>query len=1328
MSRSKRSLLISGTVIGALAFLCLGAIYTLQSGWFQEKIRQRVVSKLEQSTGAQVNIKSLRLDWHNGVVEFRSVVIRGSEPPDGAPLFAADDVRVGFRLASLLKRSLDLQSVQIQRPEVHLLIRPDGSTNVPRPQNNALQKLIDLRVHRFTAERGMLTVNFRRLPLQFNGREMEAHCRFDRAREAYELQFSSKDTSVEHGNATSPAVNVDGRVRIEQSAVIVQAFHIARGDSNVTASGAIKNFANPTADFQLSAQVQADDASEYPLAHSWRAGEATLAGGIHYDSQAGTSFRGNIAGRKLSYHSGAFDISAVDLESELSGSPDSMQFTHLVIKALGAKLTGSAKLADLNTLDLNASVARLDLNRVSSRLFERSLPWDALADGRIHFSCDLSKGDPQSLLKAELNLQPAGSALPVSGFVDLVYRTPARSLEFNSSHLNLPGTQVSFSGVPSTSMQVNLESTDLTDLGSALGALHTLPIAALPAIESNGHAHFDGTVAGLLTAPQIAGSVALSNFRFRDKHWDVLQSQIGLSPQKVALTSFRLTSGPARITGSGHLDLANWIPAANSQIRVDGHFQSIDLNQPAFQIPGGGAPPWTKFLSGGIASGSVALSGRFSNPIGRVQLHIDNPDLQGTRMSQIQLSLALEQNQVKLTQGRAQSGSAVISFSGTYTHRDESWRDGQLAIKVDSNGFPLAGVPEWRRFEPELNGRAEIHGQGAIRIASGQIEPAVTDGVLKLHDLTYNGELFGALTVNAATSNNVLTAKLGGDLRGHSFSGTSRIQLAAGSPMKSEFHFDHLDLAVLPAIVYPAQNATLPFDGTTSGDLALEGPFLRPREWRSKLRISQVELRPKLPKSFSASALVFHNVAPVIVDVGDGVAKINSFGITGNSTALTVAGSIHYDPKSVLDVRINGSVNLEGLKLFDASLQSSGRAIIAANLGGTIHKSTLTGTLDIAQGMFFESNLPNGLSNVNGRIVFNRDRATIQKLDAQVGGGTLSLTGFVGFGNSGPLVWHVQANAGNVRLRYGAGISVTANADLRLTGSSQSSILSGTATVSRVVFNPNTDIGNLLAAFSAAEVAPANSNEFVSGLHMDVAVESAPNLQLNTALSRDVEAEIDVRLRGTPDHPLLLGNISANQGDIKVFGTKYSINHGEVRFQNTVRIEPVLDLDLQTQTRGITVNITISGTINKLNIAYRSDPPLQPRDIIALLTVGRTPSTTSNVQTAQNPSDVTTQGAGTVLGQAISSPPSRLSKLFGITNVKIDPMVQGIITNTPQARLTLEQQVSRDLTVTYVTNLSQTSEQIFRVEWALNPQYSVVALRDENGEFGIDIQYKKRFR
>jgi translocation and assembly module TamB len=63
----------------------------------------------------------------------------------------------------------------------------------------------------------------------------------------------------------------------------------------------------------------------------------------------------------------------------------------------------------------------------------------------------------------------------------------------------------------------------------------------------------------------------------------------------------------------------------------------------------------------------------------------------------------------------------------------------------------------------------------------------------------------------------------------------------------------------------------------------------------------------------------------------------------------------------------------------------------------------------------------------------------------------------------------------------------------------------------------------------------------------------------------------------------------------------------------------------------------------------------------------------------------------------------------------------------PQARLTLEQQVSTVVTVTYITNLSVTNQQIVRVQWDLGKQWSVVALRDENGAFSVDFQYRRRF-
>ncbi len=464
-----------------------------------------------------------------------------------------------------------------------------------------------------------------------------------------------------------------------------------------------------------------------------------------------------------------------------------------------------------------------------------------------------------------------------------------------------------------------------------------------------------------------------------------------------------------------------------------------------------------------------------------------------------------------------------------------------------------------------------------------------------------------------------------------------------------------------------------------------------------------------------------------MLDLAGGSAAIRSFELLGRDTKLSVSGSAGYTRTAPLSLDIDGSVDLRLLELFDPNLDSSGQSRVKASVKGTLFAPALEGRLELNDASLVLRNFANGLSAVNGVVTFTENRATIERLTALSGGGMLRIGGFISYGGSGPLVYHVDARADAVRLRYSS-ISVTANTDLRLTGTSTSSVLSGSATVSRIVFNTNTDVGNVLSAFAAPVPTPANQKDLLTGLHLDIAIESSPDLQISTALSRDVEAGIDLRLRGTPDRPVLLGSVSANQGDIRAFGTRYRINRGQISFIDTNKIEPVLDLDLQTQARGITVDVTISGTLNHLNIAYRSDPPLQPRDIIALLTVGRTPQEASNVQTTQAATDVSAlqSGANSVLGQAMA-PPSGLSKLFGVTNIKLDPLVQGI-SNTTQSRLTLEQQVSRAITVTYVTNLEQTSEQIFRIEWSINPQYSVVALRDDNGEFGIDIQYKRRFK
>jgi translocation and assembly module TamB len=54
--------------------------------------------------------------------------------------------------------------------------------------------------------------------------------------------------------------------------------------------------------------------------------------------------------------------------------------------------------------------------------------------------------------------------------------------------------------------------------------------------------------------------------------------------------------------------------------------------------------------------------------------------------------------------------------------------------------------------------------------------------------------------------------------------------------------------------------------------------------------------------------------------------------------------------------------------------------------------------------------------------------------------------------------------------------------------------------------------------------------------------------------------------------------------------------------------------------------------------------------------------------------------------------------------------------------------VSKDVTLTYITNLNRTQEQTVRFQWDLDKNWSAIVVRDSNGVLGVDFQYRKRFK
>ena len=157
------------------------------------------------------------------------------------------------------------------------------------------------------------------------------------------------------------------------------------------------------------------------------------------------------------------------------------------------------------------------------------------------------------------------------------------------------------------------------------------------------------------------------------------------------------------------------------------------------------------------------------------------------------------------------------------------------------------------------------------------------------------------------------------------------------------------------------------------------------------------------------------------------------------------------------------------------------------------------------------------------------------------------------------------------------------------------------------------------------------------------------------------------------------------------------------------------------------MTINFSGRASKLSLSYRSDPPLPDTDIIALLALGSTGE--ESALRSGGGSGGQNYGATALLSEAISSGlGGRIEHLFGISHFRVDPFLAGTTTeSSASARVTIEQQVTRDLTITYSSNAASDQEQLIQVEYHVKRDLSVVFLRDINGTYSLDVKFVRHF-
>jgi translocation and assembly module TamB len=105
-------------------------------------------------------------------------------------------------------------------------------------------------------------------------------------------------------------------------------------------------------------------------------------------------------------------------------------------------------------------------------------------------------------------------------------------------------------------------------------------------------------------------------------------------------------------------------------------------------------------------------------------------------------------------------------------------------------------------------------------------------------------------------------------------------------------------------------------------------------------------------------------------------------------------------------------------------------------------------------------------------------------------------------------------------------------------------------------------------------------------------------------LGLDSEWSADVRLRGTVEDPRIGGRAELVRGDFVFGGTTFELERGDIRFDEAIEPDPVLDIVANSQIDELDVFITVTGRATAPQIDLRSTPRLPEDELLSRIIFG----------------------------------------------------------------------------------------------------------------------------
>ena len=1393
--------------------LILGIYFFLTSATCERIVHQQLIATLEDATGGRVEIGSFHWQPFHLEADASRLVIHGLEDPGEEPLARIDNLRVRVSLRYFWNPRILLRFLELDRPALHIVFYPDGSTNLPQPRKqrkqikSELDTLFDLRAGHVSVQQGVLHYENRAsgldfqdryIPLDFDAGDVSLLVSYTRAKlwgsklarmESYHIEAGATDLKLSRGEQRNKPQVVHGyfqaKLDLTRKALYLRSLEItskarAAKAHTVQVTGALEDFSHPRWQARVLGELDLnllDPVFGYPYAPE---------GIAHLDldsAGAGLNFH---ADGSIRISDGSFigtGVYATGFQMDMHVHADSKRLlvTQVVARLRqGGQIEGDVDLAPWLPSTLRAATARSAGKRaanqaapapdasgrnilrapapdfiipmtgkVTARFKDVSMdtllgmlckpPYQRLGlDTRINgpATANWTNGVSRTVVVgAAFSLTPPAQALPgevpAGGSLDATYTQRDGAVDLRKLELHTPASQLHAHGhlgaYPLSSpsaLIVDFHSGNLNEFDTALRDMGLkrygkTGVAALPIALTGQMDFLHGVWTGSLVNPHIAGNLRATQLSIEllpiqpaevDKllkpqivqpgfvRWDSVDLTGSYAAERIELSHGLLRRGNSEISANGSLTAApGRVPAFDSDSQLHLRLQAGKVGLDDLLPFTGENLPITGTLNAQLqldgpihalgGSGWAELNGGslYGEPVARARA-------QGTMVNQV----------IKLSSLTLNGPAGTVTGNGSFdlnSHR----------FQVDAHGasIDLAKIEALRRQRLQSTGKLNFSMLGSGTPADPRLEVHAT-----LNPLAVGGQTMGALEFTAHTANRTLAYTATSRLQGAELNLKGQTALSGDYSTQANLEFSHFNIG---ALINMTRVPGLTGESALAGTISIDGPLAHPAELRGEARLEEL--------AATVAGVQLSSQGGVHATLANGLIHLDPLHITGEETDLRVQGSISLLNNKQLDFAASGSLNLKLAETLDADLTAKGTATFKIEAHGPLSNPNLRGSVNFENASLSLEDIPNGLSQLHGTLEFNQNRLEVKSLTAMSGGGLLSVTGYLAYQHG--LYADLSVNGKDIRIRYPQGVSSLADAKFRLQGPQNNMLLSGDVLITRFTVNSELDIAALVAQANAIEaIAPPSAPS--NHIRLDVHVVSSPQLNFQHAFAK-LAGNVDLRLRGTVASPSLLGRVSITEGSAIIAGTRYDLQRGDIYFTNPVHIEPMVDITATARVEDYDITLGLRGTPDKLSVTYHSDPPLPEADVVALLALGRTESQ-QRLYTQQQVQSVASPTTDALLGGALNATvSSRVQKLFGAGSVKVDPNYIGAL-GTSTSRIIVEEQLGRNVTLTYATDIDTTGQQLIQAEVAINRHVSLLVSRDESGVFSMVVKATRRFR